>query len=685
MTQTAVAAVPAPLAAVPGALPPVRPADGKARAFRGDIEGLRGVAVLLVVAFHAGVPGWTGGFVGVDVFFVLSGYLITGLLSSEMELEGGLRLREFYARRVRRLLPASALVLLATLAAAAALLSPLEQVRLSGSALATAAYASNLWFMRRSTDYFAVETESNPLLHTWSLAVEEQFYLVWPLVVLAAFGAARSRRRLGWWIAALSLVSLVGCVWLTELRRPWAYFGTPARAWEFGAGALLCLLPAAFLRARAPAGRILGWAGLVALCAAAAGFSSKTAFPGYAALLPVAATGAILLAGVAAPNAGASRLMEHPVLQFLGRHSYSWYLWHWPLLAFGAALAPELSLAGRLGCAAASLGLAVLTYRWVERPMRFHSGLARSPGRTLAYGGVLTVCVLGAALGAERWAAHASARPDQRRYAEATVDRSRADAAECTTTIMGEGVQECVGGDTASARVLVLFGDSHGAHWYPAVEPAARQQGLRLVTLLKASCPPMDAPLMSSRLGREYRECARWREAALARIAELRPVAVLATSASIYFRGGPGPESEHAQLSPEAWRDGWIRTLATLQAGGTLPLLLHDSPRPGFNVPTCLSRSAYLPWHRGEGCSFRREVALVPEVDAAEAAALAAVPGARGVDLSDHFCTAGVCNAVLRGEVIYRDDNHLTATFAALLAPAMRERLDAMLPDADAR
>jgi peptidoglycan/LPS O-acetylase OafA/YrhL len=680
MTQTDVSAVPALALAGPRPRADAHPAGrGGGAPFRHDIEGLRGIAVLLVVGFHAGLGrGWTGGFVGVDVFFVLSGYLITGLLVQEIGRTGRLRLREFYARRVRRLLPASALVLVATLVAAAVLLSPLEQRRLSGSALATAGYASNLWFMRRSTDYFAVETETNPLLHTWSLAIEEQFYLVWPLLLVVALGAARRRGRLAGWIGVLSLVSLAGCIWLTGLRRPWAFFGTPARAWEFGLGALLCMIPVAWLHARPRLGRALGWAGLVALAAASAAFSDRTAFPGYAALLPACATGALLLAGAAAPGTGASRVMEARALQFLGRHSYSWYLWHWPLLAFAAALAPTLPMAGRLVCAVAALGMAAVTYRLVEVPIRFHPRLAGRPGVTLACGALLTAVALSAALASRAWAAHASAAPAQQRYLRAAEERSLADGPACLVAIPDVALRECVGGDTASARVVVLFGDSHAAQWFAAVEPAARRQGWRLVTLVKAACPAPRVALVSTRLGRAYDECDLWRQAALARIAALRPAAVLASSSSMYVRGGA--VTEHSQVSAAAWQAGWAQTLGALRAAGAVPVLVHDSPQPAANVPTCLSRAAYLPWHAGaESCGRPRTDAVNRVAAGAEAAALAAVPGTRGVDFSDLVCGADVCEPVRGGQVVYRDESHLAAAFAASLAPAVGARLASVL------
>src|SRR5262249_39241187 len=275
-----------------------------------------------------------------------------GLLMREIERSGRLKLLEFYARRVRRLLPASALVLLCTLAAGAIVFSPLEQVQFARTAGATSLYASNFWFLREAADYFAPETDVNPYLHTWSLAVEEQFYLFWPLLLLASFRRARSRKVLVFALGGLCAASFALCVGLTFHRQPWAFFFSPSRAWEFALGGLVALLPPR------PG---LALAGVGAILVGDIWFSPETRFPGFAALLPVLGTCAVLLSG----GAGARLLAVGP-LPRLGRLSYSWYLWHWPVLLVAGVVFPGIGWPGRTGAALAALGAAWMTYRWVE-------------------------------------------------------------------------------------------------------------------------------------------------------------------------------------------------------------------------------------------------------------------------------------------------------------------------------
>jgi peptidoglycan/LPS O-acetylase OafA/YrhL len=281
--------------------------------FRPDIEGLRGVAVCLVVAYHATPRRFHGGFLGMDVFFVISGYLITGLLVREIEDTGRLSFAGFYARRVRRLLPVSALVLLTTALACSVFLSPIQQSRLRESASHTALYISNFWFLRQSTDYFAPAIGNDPFLHTWSLAVEEQFYLVWPALILLALRGRNPRRTLFAVMVAIGAASLALCVWLTRTLQPWAFFSPFTRGWEFAVGGIALLLAPWELRIPPALRSLASWLGLAAIVAAAAVLRGEAGWSGWLAVIPVLGTAAILLCRV--PRFGAAGILELPVSQ----------------------------------------------------------------------------------------------------------------------------------------------------------------------------------------------------------------------------------------------------------------------------------------------------------------------------------------------------------------------------------
>ena len=374
----------------------MNPHAPRATGFRGDIQGLRAVAVLTVIAAHAGVSFLPGGYVGVDVFFVISGFLITQILLREAVHSGGVSLVGFYARRARRILPAAGVVLVVTLVASLIWMSVLEAIDLAKDALWSAAFAANIRFAQEGVDYFAADEAPSPIQHFWSLAVEEQFYLVWPLLVALCFWSVAGRghqpgiavRALVVLILTMGAVSLVWSVVRTGAEPGLAYFSSLTRAWELavGAGVALAVHAGRTLRNRA-ANEVLAWAGLAAVGVACVAYDETTSFPGYAALLPVLGSGAAIWSGAgrtAEVRTCAARLLSlAPSMRHVGNWSYSLYLWHWPMLIVPATvLGRDLTSGETLLAMAAVLPLSALTYRLVETPFRTGTAWHR-PRRTL--------------------------------------------------------------------------------------------------------------------------------------------------------------------------------------------------------------------------------------------------------------------------------------------------------------
>ncbi|MFH1474629.1 MAG: acyltransferase family protein, partial [Chloroflexota bacterium] len=362
-------------------------ATARAEAFRPDVEGLRGIAILFVVLFHADLVPLAGGFVGVDVFFVISGFLITGLLLRERERTGRIALAGFYARRVRRLLPAALVAIAVILPAASALVAPLDRPAAALDGAAAALSFANIRFALGEGDYFASMTSPSPFLHFWSLSVEEQFYLAWPVLLL--LGARGGRPRLG---AAITLgvvlvTSLAACVVATEVAPSWAFYMLPTRAWQLATGGLLAIGAVALARIPGLPMAALGWAGLAAVLVAPVAVDAAMAYPGVAALLPTLGAAALIAAGQR--RWSPARLLAVTPLRYLGRISYSLYLWHWPILvlpaiAAGAPLEPR----ARLALVAVSVVVATLSWACVEEPFRRATWcFALRPVRTLAFAG----------------------------------------------------------------------------------------------------------------------------------------------------------------------------------------------------------------------------------------------------------------------------------------------------------
>jgi peptidoglycan/LPS O-acetylase OafA/YrhL len=641
--------------------------------FRPDIEGLRAVAILLVVAYHARFPGVSGGFIGVDVFFVLSGYLITGLLAAELRRTGTVDFARFYARRARRLLPAASVVLLTTVVVGRLILSPIEATRLGQTALSTALYISNLYFIQQSTNYQAAASHDNPLLHTWSLAVEEQFYVLWPLLVVATVksaGRGDSGRRLAWFLAAIGAVSFVASVIVTRAVQPWAFFGSPFRAWEFAFGGVAVLLPRPTGSVGALA-RSAGWIGLAAIVIGALSFGAFTSFPGVAALLPVAGTTLVLIACQPAPGAGVGRLLGARALQVIGKLSYSWYLWHWPVMVYAATLGLTGSLWHRLVWVAVSLGLSAAMFRFIENPIR-HQRLLLSRSRlTLVLAASLTIVSAGISVIARFQAQRAAQSPQQLAYLQAAQAESAPEGCQRTYFDI-EGVT-CEFGDPRATSTVVIFGDSHATQWVPAFDRLGRERRWRIKLLSKSDCPSISVDLFSVVLRRRYSECQAWRDRVFAEVDALMPALVVVSNS----QGYPGGRDSQARVSLAEWHEGTRRTIARLDRPGLQVVLIRDSPRPGFRVPECLSRAAFSPFTRLDPCRIDRSAALNQEVFDVEREAAAPFPRAVVLDLTEAFCNQSTCPPVLDGTVVYQDSNHMTKSFSASLAPALGRALDA--------
>lgn len=702
--------------------------------FRPDIEGLRAVAVLAVVLFHAEVPGVGGGYVGVDVFFVISGFLITGLLWREVSATGAVRLRCFYGARARRLLPASAAVGVVTAIGAAVLLPPLQARAVFGDGIASALYVSNYRFPLEGTDYFVNEMPPSPFQHYWSLGVEEQFYLVWPpLIIGTAWLIRRTRRRTRALTAAsatpylvvLALVaaaSFAASLAVTYVMPAVAFYSLPTRAWQLAVGGLVALTPGQWRRLPALPAAIAGWAGLALILAACALLSTTTLYPGAAALLPVLGAALVIGAGSAAPSLGCGRVLAMSPMRAIGRVSYSWYLWHWPVLLFAPLLLGRpLGLGGRLVAVVVSAVLALLTLHFLENPMRFAAPLRRSALGSLALGAFATavaVCV-GAALlvvvptpvgrGAPAATltvtpAPAPTGPNIDAYTAAVqhavaqvqaavaaaadlkavpsnLDPQLADAAAevhpmwlngCLRFFWEVEQPGCTMGDTASTTTVALVGDSNATMWAPAFQEIASQRHWRLEIMGKASCPLMDLRITNPYLRREYTECEQWRGQIISRLHAERPRVVVVSMARYY--GAAKGFSAGFTSYDRVWINSITRLVQQLRGTGAKVLVLGPIPDPHSVVPICLS--GHL--EDVTACSPRRSTAVNEPGIAAESAATLA-GGGQYADLTDLFCTADRCPVIVGNTPVYFDQRHLTIEYCRLLAPVVGALADRAL------
>lgn len=640
------------------------------------IDGLRAIAILIVVGFHVGLPQLQGGFVGVDVFFVISGFLITWLLARELGATGRIDILDFYARRARRLLPALAVVLAATLAAGAVLLVPVgEQQELAKSAMAAAGFVANVFFWRSQSSYFAGPSDEIPLLHLWTLAVEEQFYIAWPLVMIA-IGAVVPRRAaqtpaIMAALVAVSLASFAACWWLTPARQTLTFYTTPFRAWEFGAGALIALAGLGARRAAvvtAPLASLVAGTmvagGLAAILIAAVVFDRTTVFPGVAAALPVLGTAAIIAGLGLSPTTGPARLLAATPMVTIGKLSYSWYLWHWPLLALARVSMPGPNLMRDLGLVLAALALSALTYRFVEEPVRRHKPWPfRTRGMSVLAGVGLMLAVAAAAGALWAMASWRTAHDPVLRAATRALEEKAAIPLECTNFRFAfDGLapaERCVLGRAPSGPIVLLWGDSHAFHYVPAVQAWADANGARLLPRAAGACKPHMA---SARAARTALGCVAFNQAVRESLAQLKSAGgttvVLAARWSV-------PSQLQSGLGD--W-NGDLRNLVALVRGvGLKVVLVAETPGRKSATPQCVARQG------AAACGRARA-----DVDAERAAALATLQAiardVEGVILYDpinEVCTATDCPAMRDGVVLFSDDSHLSVAASKRLAPSM--------------
>ncbi len=692
------------------AAPPANPpATGPHIGFRPDIEGLRAIAVVLVVLSHAGISTFAGGYVGVDVFFVISGFLITTLLLKELGKTGTISLPGFYARRAIRLLPVSTVVLVTTVVAAWLWLPATRFKSISLDALFSTFYGINWRLAYEGTDYLNATAAPSPLQHLWSLAVEEQFYLIWPLLLLAVWAGRRANRRALIALSALVVVSLVVSIQQTDSAAPWAYFGSHTRAWELGIGALVAV-GAGFLRRTPKAlAAVLTWGGLVAVVIAAVTFDESTAFPGYVALLPVLGTAAVIAGGSSAGGWGAGKLIGTGPFRFIGKLSYGWYLWHWPvLMIWPSTFSRDPSIKANLVFAAGALGLAWVTYHLIENPVRMRPWLRDRARRGLALGLVLSVSAaifaliigqftppLPAGPAAADTAAEVAAAPDPRARLTQLITDSLGGTilpGNLTPKVPAAGDQSpqiyedqchfnytqvkqskaCVYGDPNGAKTMYLIGDSHAAHWFPAVEDVAKKHSWKLVALTKAACQLPEVLNFNEALKRPYTECVTWRDQIIQRAAAEKPDLVVMASNDLDNGGiigadGQIVEREGPQDNP-LWVQAWQKTWAKLSG---IPLvLLQDTPWPIEDAPECAAVNA----RRLAKCDRPVSRAIAEKARRDLVADAARTAGIRVVDPTPMFCAAK-CPIVVGNTLVYKDNSHMTLAYAHAIAPVLDREL----------
>jgi peptidoglycan/LPS O-acetylase OafA/YrhL len=690
--------------------------------FRPEIQALRALAVILVVLFHLWPQRLTGGFVGVDVFFAISGYLITGHLLRDAARTRRISLAPFWARRVRRLLPAAFLVLAASLIATVALL-PERVWQFTAQQIAASALGFENWALTASSvGYFTADQQATLVQHYWSLSLEEQFYLVWPVLLLVVYALARRREirvltiALGALMGGVALASLTWSIVDTATDRTGAYFSTLTHAWEFALGGILALgFTRLFRTAWAGMHRtraITTWVGLAAILTASITFSGASAFPGWIAVLPIAGTLLVIAAGASESRIHPRWLVSSRAVQLTGGASYSIYLWHWPLIVVAPyVLGHALGTSSKIVILVLALGLGLLTRVFVEDPAR----RSRLLGSRLWLNYVLLPIAAGsvaiASLGigvvatnTERASEHHAEQALQAALAHASSclgaaamtsaapcadlhtvragfgpdfaagdwgalaaidkDGTLPDKSACVDfSGTGAGYLDCTLGDPNSGTTLAIVGDSHALALFEPLLAIAQSRGWKVRGFLENNCSA-SLPILY-RTPAKHASCNLWRTAVEKRIANDPTISMVVTTGFTRGRTDVGYAESHAAL--EAGYAGlWQKWTST----GKRVFAIEDVPRSaGQSVPDCIAASP----QRVDPCSVPRARALA--FDPVVGAAHVGNPGVTLISLTDLMCDTTTCHSVIGGLIVYRDFHHLTGSFALTLMPFLARAL----------
>lgn len=630
--------------------------------FRSDIEGLRAIAVLLVIAAHFAIPGFAGGFIGVDIFFVISGYLITGILFREMNGTDTIALWRFYANRLRRLLPALATMLIGSSLLANHLLHE-SQYREQGTASAMAAvWLSNIYFTFSDVDYFAEESTSNAMLHTWSLGVEEQFYLLWPLLILFIARTYRGRNRRTAAVilfSVITVVSLIACLAYSTWNPQFAFYMMPTRTWQFSAGALVWLITCE-QKISEPKALTIGASGTLLLVAAIFAIRPDAVYPGPLALLPTLATCLLLWAGKTSKQTAIGAFLALPPMQILGRLSYSWYLWHWPVLIISEQLATIRGHAGNTALVLLiTLLAAILTHILIEKPIRFGTTARAQPKWQIIMALFVMTLLNSQFLG---WQTNTQKQlaKDSNAFTSAMADIPIIYQHGCDTWYQDAELRPCIYGQTDASKTAVLLGDSIGAQWFSALTDMLDTNHWRLIVLTKSSCPMVDEVYFYERIRREYSECAEWREKAITWLQQ-QPI-------DRVFLGSTATNA----FTDQQWQEGTRRILDRLASSAKAIYLLEANPTLSVNGPKCLMQHGIN--HQAK-CQNPAGPAQYTHVAELLKKVAESQPKTHWLPTSEFVCPGGQCQAMRDGTVIYRDSQHLTASFVATAAPYFLEQI----------
>jgi len=655
--------------------------------YRADIDGLRAIAVMGVVLFHASIPGVTGGFVGVDIFFVISGYLITSILINEQDNNGRIDFINFWARRTRRLMPSALLVILATLLVSYLVLTKIDFFYAIRDAVWASIYLINWTKLFSAVQYFDEGGKDGPFLHYWSLAVEEQFYIFLAFVFFIAVAIKKFLLRVSTWSVAkivialvviASIMSFIANIYYIYEAQPIAFFSTPTRIWQLGLGAGIGFIERSNYVPSKRIREFSSWAGLLLMLTANVVLNSNFSYPGMYALLPSIGASLFIFAFINGRDATLplpSRILSTQLPVAIGKISYSLYLWHWPVFILWQAHYKTWEPVDIVYTMLLTFALSIITYFTVENPIRFSRVLSIRPVSSLVGAVALSLgfvlagfqvqnVIAGQSLivlnGGDAFVAEKVRRDLPKIY--------RSNPA-CHLAQKDTIMPDCVFAETNSEKSMLIFGDSHMAQWFIPFEKMAAERNMKLYSRTKSACASIDIRQWNQTWKREYTECSVWRSKIMDEIERVKPdIVVLANSS----RHGPIDENGDyitGQRKITALKEAELRTIERIRAAGSQVLLIQDTPWHTFDPFVCLEENT------GNTNDCRTEISEALRTNSPWSIdGESNVPGVHLLDMNKHFCDEEFCYVANDDHIMVRDKHHVSKMYSeALFEPMLEE------------
>jgi peptidoglycan/LPS O-acetylase OafA/YrhL len=666
------------------------------RKFRPDIEILRAIAVIVVVVSHAKL-GLEGGFIGVDIFFVISGFLITSNLFSELSSTGTISLPKFYARRILRILPASVIVIILTIIVSKYFLSPIQFVNYCWDAIASTFSFVNYRMAIAGTDYFASKSLPSPFQHFWSLAVEEQFYFVWPLllILITKFftnhkpNQARSTQTLTNNINLILIliigVSLYLSYRITNQSQLWAYFGIHTRAWQLAIGSIIAINLKNLAKIPPKIALFTSLGGVAGIILSLSIINEKTLYPSLWAILPTLSTCFVIVGGVHKLKYNLEYFLDNVLVRWIGKISYSWYLIHWPIFVlFFYNFGMELTLGNKALMTGVSFVIANCLYIIVENSVRFSSFFRSSLKRAYQLGICLVILSLvlpvfvvvrasitfgnQSVLGVQQTITNSTIKSNiQQSITQKTLPQDLLSPLEKASSDMNSGCQDghdsiipiekykCSYVNNSLTRTIAVLGDSHAQQWLDSIVKFGNKYNYKVISYTKSGCSMTDIAMTNNDQGRNYVECYSWRKQALLEVQNLRPD-VLIVSERLWDTSDINKYKEYADL---------IKTFAPVV------IKIVDTPRSSFEVPECLAKNKT----DITNCNTKQTEAFAKQIIADQEVAYNNQIGIKNIKTMDWFCHSNICPSVIGKIVVYKDNNHITGTYTSYLYPVFEQKL----------